>query len=263
MTVQSLQTRRERRGFTLIELLVVIAIIAILAAILFPVFQKVRENARRASCQSNMKQIGLGLVQYTQDADEKLPFFYYGVNGNASTPDDLHYKWMDAVYPYIKSEAVFHCADDSSSPYIYSRNLPAAGSATNYGSYGMNVMYRYDASGIRTPPAGNGGQVGLNIAQLEAPATSVWVAEINGNKYASGWSCVTAAAPCTSIQPVPLIDPVASPPQLNGDYLVARHNGLTNVLWCDGHVKTVTLDYLVSKKAADGMTLALFTIQDD
>ena len=88
----------------------------------------------------------------------------------------------------------------------------------------MNVMYRYDTSGTRTPPAGNGGQVGLNIAQ-----------------------------------PTPLIDPVASPPQLNGDYLVARHNNLTNVLWCDGHVKTVSLDSLISKKAADGLTLAFFT----
>src|SRR5690606_6779733 len=62
-----------KRGFTLIELLVVIAIIAILAAILFPVFARARENARRASCQSNLKQIGLGLMQYTQDYDERLP----------------------------------------------------------------------------------------------------------------------------------------------------------------------------------------------
>jgi prepilin-type N-terminal cleavage/methylation domain-containing protein len=64
---------RKRTGFTLIELLVVIAIIAILAAILFPVFARARENARRASCQSNLKQIGLAVYQYTQDYDEKCP----------------------------------------------------------------------------------------------------------------------------------------------------------------------------------------------
>src|SRR5476651_819462 len=67
---------RSRHGFTLIELLVVIAIIAILAAILFPVFARAREQARRTSCLSNMKQIGLALFMYAQDYDETLPERY-------------------------------------------------------------------------------------------------------------------------------------------------------------------------------------------
>lgn len=62
----------KQKGFTLIELLVVIAIIAILAAILFPVFQSVRENARRATCQSNFKQLGIAFILYSNDYDEKL-----------------------------------------------------------------------------------------------------------------------------------------------------------------------------------------------
>ncbi len=64
---------RQRLGFTLIEMLVVIAIISILAAILFPVFQKVRENARAISCASNEKQLALGVLMYAQDANEALP----------------------------------------------------------------------------------------------------------------------------------------------------------------------------------------------
>ena len=72
MTENTVPAARSK-GFTLIELLVVIAIIAILAAILFPVFQSVRENARRTTCASNLKQIGLGVIQYLQDSEETFP----------------------------------------------------------------------------------------------------------------------------------------------------------------------------------------------
>src|SRR4028119_1405257 len=64
------------QAFTLIELLVVIAIIAILAAILFPVFGRARENARRSTCQSNLKQMGLGISQYIADYDGWMPPTY-------------------------------------------------------------------------------------------------------------------------------------------------------------------------------------------
>src|ERR1700709_299248 len=97
------------QGFTLIELLVVIAIIVILASILFPVFGRARENARRSSCQSNMKQIGLALIQYAQDNDEcNVP----GQVGDARmglVEGPTAYTWADAVYPYTKSGGIYQC----------------------------------------------------------------------------------------------------------------------------------------------------------
>ncbi len=78
-----LDARRGKSAFTLIELLVGIAIMSLLAAILFPVFGRVRENARRASCQSNLKQIGLAIHQYTQDYDERMPLGYVYWSGGA------------------------------------------------------------------------------------------------------------------------------------------------------------------------------------
>ena len=91
-------TRQNRSGFTLIELLVVIAIIAILAAILFPAFAKARESARRISCVSNLKQIGTGIMQYTQEYDEKLP-----------TYDDGTVSYPEMLKPYLQDFGVYKC----------------------------------------------------------------------------------------------------------------------------------------------------------
>ncbi len=109
--------KKNARGFTLIELLVVIAIIAILAAILFPVFARARENARRSSCSSNLKQIGLAFMQYKQDYDELHPLSVYELDPGEQKPSALpyhvgplrHFGWDMAVYPYVKSMQLFKC----------------------------------------------------------------------------------------------------------------------------------------------------------
>lgn len=101
-----LKRRAFAAGFTLVELLVVIAIIAILAAILFPVFARARENARRASCTSNLKQIGLGLQMYIQDYDGRVPIC---ADNTTLTPDDDWGYWWITLFKYTKNDQVFIC----------------------------------------------------------------------------------------------------------------------------------------------------------
>jgi prepilin-type N-terminal cleavage/methylation domain-containing protein/prepilin-type processing-associated H-X9-DG protein len=130
----NLRTQRNKPGgFTLIELLVVIAIIAILAAILFPVFARARENARKASCQSNMKQLGLGFMQYTQDYDERYMVAHMGYQ----TPQGISATWDVLLQPYIKSLQVTQCPSDSASNRVDS---PLYG-ANAYRTYSMPANF--------------------------------------------------------------------------------------------------------------------------
>ncbi|MBV9468058.1 MAG: DUF1559 domain-containing protein [Abitibacteriaceae bacterium] len=166
------QRSRAQSGFTLIELLVVIAIIAILAAILFPVFAKARENARRASCSNNEKQIGLGIMQYSQDYDETLPP-YQESNGGGS--------WRQTIYPYIKSVDVFRCPSNSASKTI-TNNATATAPA-------MPVSYAASYHFF-----GNDPQRVQAIANVQSPSSKIMVAEqinVEDGIGAADWSTNT------------------------------------------------------------------------
>ena len=158
-------TSRASRGFTLIELLVVIAIIAILAAILFPVFQKVRENARRTACLSNLKQIGLAVTQYEQDFDEKTP---PGANSYGGAEG-----WAGQIYTYVKSTQVFYCPDDGVTP----RSNGAI--QFNVSSYGYNSQISIASSD--NPITVNSRPDSVTLAAYNSPARTVLLFEVQNS----------------------------------------------------------------------------------
>lgn len=222
----------KNRGFTLIELLVVIAIIAILAAILFPVFAKVREKARQISCLSNEKQMGLAFAQYTQDYDETYPLInpWTGVNGNLQAA-----MWENELYPYVKSTGVFQCPDNPNRNSTQGNQGPGNPPVPMGGGPALNVSYAYNYHVANTydsfftiPQTGGSVPVGCTgadtLAFIAEPATKILVCETWG-EYG-----------------------MAYPDWANGGNgfgdgasfrLFAKHTGMSNYLFCDGHAKSL------------------------
>ena len=197
---------KRSRGFTPDELLVVIAIIAILAAILFPVFAQARENARKSTCQSNLKQLGLAVMMYAQDYDEILPRGYI-----YEIPGDTNYlfSWMQLCMPYIKNGKVCEC--------------PSWSDTSHYS----------DGSSLRQIPIPKesyttfwgGGAAGQAMAAIQKPADLIYAWEEKPAAFASlsdGYYCGTAPATV-----VATLNSTTNMP----------HQGGMNVFFCDGHVK--------------------------
>jgi prepilin-type N-terminal cleavage/methylation domain-containing protein/prepilin-type processing-associated H-X9-DG protein len=191
----------KKRAFTLIELLVVIAIIAILASILFPVFARARENARRASCMSNLKQIGLGAMMYVQDYDEKYPILSYLDSEQVVPPNGVgttNNCWIFRLQPYLKSSQLFNCP---SSTRAWTGDQNAAANT----SYGANSMFLQAGTAV-------------SMASVDKPSQTIMFGDSDGaspytffNYYYSGPSAVR--------------------------YLSDRHLDGANIAFADGHVK--------------------------
>ena len=187
----------KRRGFTLIELLVVIAIIAILAAILFPVFARARDAARKTTCISNLKQLGTGILMYAQDYDECLVPVQVGTCQAADS-----FTWGDLVQPYVKNTELLRCPSSSIKVRVVTTmghqrivrdrggtvnaGDDCTGSGTNTGqfnySYGVNA---FTSAGLAAADRGPFNVIGNSLAVIRVPAQTAGVAEGRG---ASPWS---------------------------------------------------------------------------
>jgi prepilin-type N-terminal cleavage/methylation domain-containing protein/prepilin-type processing-associated H-X9-DG protein len=216
----------KRTGFTLIELLVVIAIIAILAAILFPVFARARENARRASCQSNQKQIALGMHQYIQDYDDRFPV--YIAVGDACNPTC----YPAQLEPYVKSQQIYKCP-----------SYGAVGNGADQFGTHQATQYGIPTGGAGTIP-GKPSNHPNELTSTDYPAlTPCSQAEIS--ETARTWMIVETKDATYNYPPYnygnwsPYFGPFDTQPEGRASFRDQAHFDGSNVAFVDGHVKWI------------------------
>ena len=207
-----------RKGFTLIELLVVIAIIAILAAILFPVFARARAKAMQASCLSNVKQLALAMNMYVTDYSDRYPWIASDYTGGKLLME-----------PYIKNRQIWICP--SALPW-----------ETTYGTYPQSwFMYTWN---LWYPDYTHGWQ-GASASRISDPAGVILIGDgsgfiwggLNSNLTTQALADIglTADPPYWPVCQYDFIGP-------HGMGFEARHNGLANFAFLDGHAKAMDLD---------------------
>jgi prepilin-type N-terminal cleavage/methylation domain-containing protein/prepilin-type processing-associated H-X9-DG protein len=237
----------KRTGFTLIELLVVIAIIAILAAILFPVFARAREQARKANCLSNLKQVGTAILMYAQDYDERVVPVATGTCPGANA-----FGWADLLFPYVKNTKVFDCPsatwrtlqNTAVNPPRFMRdrggNPPGVETECVTGTpIPTNVNYNYGVNAFGPQPGQASDTAGpwngnfLFLASIPSPASVAGIADGRG---ASPWSLNGGLGPWDL-------------PSVEGQVDGRRHvgnsgadaNNAVNIMYMDGHAKFTNL----------------------
>ena len=258
----------QRRAFTLIELLIVIAVIAILTALLFPVFAQVRGKARQAGCLSNFKQQALAVSLYVQDADEMMPFNYYGDGGLNSPPAML---FGQLLQPHLKNLQVYNCPSDPASDdqratlEITPPNTPQQRdfNLSLKSNFGFNYQY---LSPNGTRDGVNYISISTSLAQISSSAQtilavdSVWDRDVDGNPVGGGSGSVDP--PCRydnkGADSFPASDQFLyrgwwggwqpSHPKWGGVYGYAWpwHGNFVTVAFCDNHVKAYTITALAA-----------------
>jgi prepilin-type N-terminal cleavage/methylation domain-containing protein/prepilin-type processing-associated H-X9-DG protein len=223
---------KKQAGFTLIELLVTIAVISLLAAILFPVFARARENARRSGCMSNLKQLALGIIQYTQDYDERYPASLGGPWGGPYTPQNTPgtpgakftingtahiVSWMDMIFPYVKSVQIFECPSQPDSSSLTSSSYKNASSYGYNSAFGGSDNWQFGLSA-------SGNNMGNALSVIQRPAE---VAMLSDYQYLYNHASLPSYYASAFV-------PGASDTKVHS---VSPHFEGTNLAFADGHVK--------------------------